>query len=87
MILKSYNLGLLADILPLNGGPTFHDVLQTIYKADSFPSEILQMLEDGTRYSKQITLGEYEERNQRLYYCRNLFLLDHPPLCLHILQQ
>jgi hypothetical protein len=55
-LLKSHNLGLLANILPPNGGSTFYDLLQTAYEADSFPSEILQMLQNGTCYSKRISL-------------------------------
>jgi hypothetical protein len=61
MLLKSNNFGLLADILPLNGGPTFYDLLQTAYEVDPFSSEILQMLQYGTHYSKPIRLGECEE--------------------------
>jgi hypothetical protein len=45
------------------------------------------MLYDGPRYSKQISLGECEQQNDRLYYCGKLFLLNDPPLHLHVLQQ
>jgi hypothetical protein len=41
MLLKSHNLGLLADILTSNGVSTFYDLLQTAYEADHFPLEIL----------------------------------------------
>jgi hypothetical protein len=85
-LLKSHNLGLLVHILPLDGGPTFHDLLQTVYETDSFPSEILQIFQDTIHYSKESSLGKCEEWNKWLYYCEKLFLPNYPPLDLHILQ-
>jgi hypothetical protein len=45
------------------------------------------MLQDGTCSSKQINLREYEEQNELLSYRGKLFLLHHPLLLLHVLQQ
>jgi hypothetical protein len=45
------------------------------------------MLQDGTRYSKQIRLGECEKQNERLGYPGTPFFPDNPPLQLHVLQQ
>jgi hypothetical protein len=77
----------LANILPPYGGPTFHDVLQTAYETGHFPSEFLQMLQDGTGYFKKISLGEGEEWNERLHYYKKGFLSVNPLQGLHILQQ
>jgi hypothetical protein len=63
-LLKSHNLGFLVDIEPPNWGPTFYDLLHTAYEAVAFASDILEMLYNGTKYSKQINLGECEERNE-----------------------
>jgi hypothetical protein len=45
------------------------------------------MHQDGTHYSKRISLGECKKQNERLYYPKEYFLSDHLPLHLHILQQ
>jgi hypothetical protein len=63
----------LANIPTPDGGPTFYGLLKTAYDADPFPSEFLWMLQDGTCYFKQITLGEYEQQNDKLYYRKKLF--------------
>jgi hypothetical protein len=63
-LLKSHNLSLLADIPPPNRNSTFYDLLQTMYEADPFSSEILQMLQNRRRHSKQISLRECEQRNE-----------------------
>jgi hypothetical protein len=57
MLLNSYNLGFLNNILPPNGVSTFPDLILAAYKADPFPSEVLHMLQDRVRSSKKISLG------------------------------
>jgi hypothetical protein len=61
MLLNSHNLGLLADISPLNGGLTFHDLILAAYKADFFHLEVLQMLKDVVRFSQKISLRECKQ--------------------------
>jgi hypothetical protein len=45
------------------------------------------MLQDGVCYSKHISLTECEERNERLDYLEEIFLLKHLLLYLQVLQQ
>jgi hypothetical protein len=75
------------DILPWNEGPTFHDLILTAYEVNLFPSYVVQRLKDGLRSSKKISLVECEQYNEKLYYCRKLYLLDYLPLRFHVLQQ
>ena len=46
-VLKSQNLGLLADIPPTNGHSHFDTLLDKAYEADPFPSEIIAFLLNG----------------------------------------
>ena len=59
-ILKSQNLGLLADIPPVNGHSQFDSLLEKAYEADPFPLEIIALLREGQRTCKQISLNECE---------------------------
>ena len=86
-VLKSQNLGLLADIPPANGHSHFDTLLDKAYEADPFPSEIIASLLSGQRTSNKISLNECEIRDERLYYCERLFIPDYPELRLYLLQQ
>ena len=59
-VLKSQNLGLLADIPPTNGRSHFDTLLTNAYEADPFPSEIIGSLLRGQRTCNKISLNEYE---------------------------
>ena len=86
-ILKSQNLGLLADIPPVNGRSQFDSLLEKAYEADPFPLEIIALLCDGQRTCKQITLNECEIREEPLYYRDRLYIPKHDELRLYLLQQ
>ena len=86
-VLKSQNLGLLADIPPANGRSHFDTLLDKAYEADPFPSEVIASLLSGQRTSNKISLHECEIRDERLYYCDRLFIPDYPELQLYLLQQ
>ena len=47
---------------------------------------MVQLLRNGARRSKIVDLGECEERNERLYYCSRLVLLDNDELKIKILR-
>jgi len=59
-LLKSQELGLLADIPPPDGGP-LESLIKQGYDADPFPSEVLGMLARREKTCNRITLGEYED--------------------------
>ena len=86
-ILKSQNLGLLADIPPVNGHSQFETLLEEAYKADPFPSEVIALLLSGKQACNKILLNECEIRNERLYYRNHLFLPNYEELQLYLLQQ
>ena len=87
MVLKSQNLGLLADIPPTNGRSHFDTLLTKAYEADPFPSKIIASLLRGQRTCNKISLNECEVQDDRLYYRERLFIPDHTELRLHLLQQ
>ena len=66
-------------------------VLETLfdegYKADTFPTKILQKIRNGKVQSKKITLAECTEENGRLRYQDRLFVPEHEPLRAYIMQQ
>ena len=86
-VLKSQNLGLLADILPINGCSHFDILLDKAYEADPFSSEIIASLLNGQRTCNKISLNECEVRDERLYYRERLFIPDYTELRLYLLQQ
>ena len=86
-VLKSQNLGLLADIPPINGRYHFDTLIDKAYKADPFPSEIIASLLSGQRTCNKISLNECEVRNEHLYYRERLFVPDYTELRLYLLQQ
>ena len=87
MVLKSQNLGLLADIPPTNGRSHFDTLLTKACEADPFPSEIIASLLRGQRTCNKISLNECEAQDERLYDREHLFIPDYTELQLHLLQQ
>jgi hypothetical protein len=59
------------DILPVVHSPDTSTLGQLFHEAcatDPFPNKVLQMLKDGTKQCKDITLAECKERNNLLLY-------------------
>jgi hypothetical protein len=56
------------DIPPALDAPTLNRLFHEAYATDPFPNKVLQMLRDGTKQCKDITLAECEERNNLLLY-------------------
>ena len=79
-VLKSQNLGLLADIPPTNGRSHFDTLFTKAYEADPFPSEIIASLLRGQRTCNKISLNECEVRKERLYYRERLFIPNYTEL-------
>jgi len=61
-------------------------LLAEAYQVDEFPGRILGLLRDGTRQCKEISLADCKEMNGRLFYRDCLFVSDHTPLRLRLLQ-
>jgi len=61
-------------------------LLAEAYQVDEFPGWILGLLRDGTRQCKEISLADCKETNGRLFYQDCLFVPDHTPLRLRLLQ-
>jgi len=62
-------------------------LLAEAYQVDEFPGRILGLLRDGTRQCKKISLANCKETNGRLFYRDCLFVPDHTPLRLRLLQE
>jgi len=61
-------------------------LLAEAYLVDQFPGWILGLLRDGTRQCKEISLADCKERSGRLLYRDCIFVPDHTPLQLRLLQ-
>jgi hypothetical protein len=63
-LLKSHNLGALADIPAPNRCPTICDLLQTAYGIDCFPAKLQPMLENRIWYPKRPIPVQYKKGNE-----------------------
>ena len=81
------NLRLLADTPPRDGHTPLQKSFDEAYHTDPFPTEILNCLRGGTQHHKKITLGDCGEDNGHLTYRNNLYVPDHEPLRLHLMQE
>ena len=61
-------------------------LLAEAYQVEEFLGRILGLLHDGTRQWKEISLADCKEMNGRLFYRDCLFVPDHTPLRLQLLQ-
>ena len=75
-----------ADIWDNNKEPSLEDLFQQGFATDPFPAEVLRMLQDGVRHSREISLSECEEKNGRLTFRGRIYVPSHDQLCLRILQ-
>jgi hypothetical protein len=67
--------------------PMLNRLFHEAYATDPFPNKVLQMLRDGTKQCKDITLAEYEECNNLLLYRQQIWVPDYELLRLHLMQQ
>jgi hypothetical protein len=56
------------DISPAPDAPMLSRLFHEAYATDPFSNKVLQMLKDGTKQCKDITLAECEECNNLLLY-------------------
>jgi transposase InsO family protein len=60
--------------------------LSEAYEMDPLPNRILELLRDGARHCKEVSLADCKEKDGRLIYCDCIYLPDHMPLRLQLLQ-
>jgi transposase InsO family protein len=78
------NLSLMANDGPDAG--KISALLAEAYRVDPFPDRILELLRNGTRQCKEISLADCKEWNGRLVYRDCIYVPDHIPLRLQLLQ-
>jgi hypothetical protein len=71
-----------SDILP-----TLSQLFCEAYDIDPFLNKVLNMLKNGTKQCKDITLAECEEHDNLLLYQWQIWVPDYEPLKLHLMQQ
>jgi hypothetical protein len=99
-VLKSHNLDeelakscnapdtmrLLADNSPMIMRPTLDELFLEAYQTDPFPSQVLTMLDNQVRHSRLISLAECGRDDNRLTYRNRIYVPNHEPLRLRLLQ-
>ena len=72
VVLKPYNLDLLANDTPLLEDPpdklSWDALFMKAFEDDLFLTKILELLRTGTHHSKEILLTECSEREGKLHY-------------------
>jgi hypothetical protein len=86
VILKPKNLQLLADNELDEQVPELEQLLRNGYESDPFPAEVMEMLDNGVRQDKRITLAECERIEGRLHYRKRLYVPDSDELRLHLVK-
>jgi transposase InsO family protein len=86
VVLKPHNFLALKILANDQVQPETEDLWTAGYAADPFPDEILELLENGTRYSKKISLAECGKRNDRLTFRERLYVPNFEPLRLQLLK-
>jgi len=72
--------------LVLGKRPAIVDLLKEAYEADPLPNRILKLLREGSSHSREISLADCKVKDGRLIYCDCIYVPDHPPLRLRLLQ-
>ena len=72
---------------PQQTNPTLSQLFTEAYEKDPFPIKVIEMLNNNTRYCKDITLAECTVNNNRLLYRGCLWVPNYEPLRLHLMQQ
>jgi hypothetical protein len=77
---------LLVDNDANDNGPTLDQIFEAAYMADPFPNKVLTMLDNGTRHSREISLGECGRDDNILTFRSRLFVSNYEPLRLRLMQ-
>ena len=74
------------DVDNLDNTGRISTLLEEAYQVDPFPERILRLLREDIRYCKEISLADCKEKNGRLVYRDCIYVPDHMPLRLRLLQ-
>jgi hypothetical protein len=78
--------GLFTELNLNESNRSVDEIINEEYAEDSFIQDTLELLRNGTRRSKLITLSECEHRNDRLYYRGRLVIPDSDELKVKLLR-
>jgi hypothetical protein len=67
--------------------PMLVQLFTNSYNEHPFPNTILKLIQDSGKYCREISLAEYDEHNNILYYHQRIWVLNYDPLKLYLLQQ
>jgi hypothetical protein len=79
-------LQLSATTTPIPASPVLAQLFTNGYNEDPFPNKILKLIQDGTKYCREISLAECDKHNNLLRYCQRIWVPNYEPLKLHLLQ-
>ena len=74
------------DVNNLDNTGQISTLLEEAYQVDRFPERILRLLGDNILHCKEISLADCKEKNGRLVYRDCIYVPDHMPLQLRLLQ-
>ena len=63
---------------------SLEELIDRGYQEDPLPNRVLQLLADGTNYSKDLTIADCAVVNGRLHYRDRLYVPDYHALRLHL---
>jgi hypothetical protein len=87
-IIKPENiLQLSATATPTPASPALAQSFTHGYNEDPFRNKILKLIRDGAKHCRKISLAEYDEHNNLLWYRQRIWVPNYKPLKLHLLQQ
>lgn len=75
-----------ATVTHNTSAPSLDSLWTEAYNSDPLPKEILSMLDNGTKYSRKISLAECKRNGNRLHYRDRLYVPDFIPLKLRLMQ-
>jgi hypothetical protein len=86
IIKPKYILELSAIATPIPASRVLAELFTNSYNKDPFTNKILKLIRDSAKYYREISLTEYNEYNNLLYYCQRIWVPNYEPLKLHLLQ-
>ena len=76
------------DDVPADDAPAddIQDLIDEGYRRDKLPRKVLKALHEGKTESKLLSLKDCENRRGYIWYQKRLYIPDHEPLKLQIIQ-
>lgn len=85
LVLKPHNFAHFRASETVSPANILDKLWKEAYLADPFYDEVLQMLQDGTGYSKKIALADCNIKEGYLWYPERWYVPGYPPLRCHLL--